>query len=406
MANRVFDYTEINRIYGEMNKITGDPGDPTTIAGLLKKIDDDYHEVVEGPASENDMALLGDLGKQMLLNWENTSATFPNFVENFDAWSTVVAQAAGDYSKFEQEVQGIRSNNPLGWNSGGITDSYIATSSYADALTEDEIAVYASYSQMLALTNATYVDTGMVAFAKEYKKANIIDDVLTLGTALTLGTSSVIAMKGAFSAGGALAAKMDAAGNVLRSGVGYNKFVMSGLGHKIFGTTVGKAVLGGTMTGAWGVGAAAGYLGAGGALIAAGGGGAAIAGAAGGLAAAHIVDKLVPDNKFNFTDTSIKAQGTDVTINGQDYKYYGHTSNGTQILYNQNGDLVYQASDGSVARVGLINGGIANINNVDEETELVIQGTHAGREKDLVAQEAYKGYFDEIALLSDELDSR
>ena len=103
MANRVFDYTEINRIYGEMNKITGDPGDPTTIAGLLKKIDDDYHEVVEGPASENDMALLGDLGKQMLLNWENTSATFPNFVENFDAWSTVVAQAAGDYSKFEQE---------------------------------------------------------------------------------------------------------------------------------------------------------------------------------------------------------------------------------------------------------------------------------------------------------------
>ena len=42
MANRVFDYTEINRIYGEMNKITGDPGDPTTIAGLLKKIDDDY----------------------------------------------------------------------------------------------------------------------------------------------------------------------------------------------------------------------------------------------------------------------------------------------------------------------------------------------------------------------------
>ena len=406
MANRVFDYTEINRIYGEMNKITGDPGDPTTIAGLLKKIDDDYHEVVEGPASENDMALLGDLGKQMLLNWENTSATFPNFVENFDAWSTVVAQAAGDYSKFEQEVQGIRSNNPLGWNSGGITDSYIATSSYADALTEDEIAVYASYSQMLALTNATYVDTGMVAFAKEYKKANIIDDVLTLGTALTLGTSSVIAMKGAFSAGGALAAKMDAAGNVLRSGVGYNKFVMSGLGHKIFGTTVGKAVLGGTMTGAWGVGAAAGYLGAGGALIAAGGGGAAIAGAAGGLAAAHIVDKLVPDNKFNFTDTSIKAQGTDVTINGQDYKYYGHTSNGTQILYNQNGDLVYQASDGSVARVGLINGGIANINNVDEETELVIQGTHAGREKDLVAQEAYEGYFDEIALLSDELDSR
>ena len=406
MANRVFDYTEINRIYGEMNKITGDPGDPTTIAGLLKKIDDDYHEVVEGPASENDMALLGDLGKQMLLNWENTSATFPNFVENFDAWSTVVAQAAGDYSKFEQEVQGIRSNNPLGWNSGGITDSYIATSSYANALTEDEIAVYASYSQMLALTNATYVDTGMVAFAKEYKKANIIDDVLTLGTALTLGTSSVIAMKGAFSAGGALAAKMDAAGNVLRSGVGYNKFVMSGLGHKIFGTTVGKAVLGGTMTGAWGVGAAAGYLGAGGALIAAGGGGAAIAGAAGGLAAAHIVDKLVPDNKFNFTDTSIKAQGTDVTINGQDYKYYGHTSNGTQILYNQNGDLVYQASDGSVARVGLINGGIANINNVDEETELVIQGTHAGREKDLVAQEAYEGYFDEIALLSDELDSR
>ena len=38
--NRVFDYTEVARIYGEMNTITGDSGDPTSIAGLLHKINE------------------------------------------------------------------------------------------------------------------------------------------------------------------------------------------------------------------------------------------------------------------------------------------------------------------------------------------------------------------------------
>mgnify|MGYP003291384228 CR=1 FL=1 len=74
-----------------------------------------------------------------LLNWENTAGSFPAFVENFSTWSTVVAQAAGDYANFEQQVKGIRSNNPLGWNSGGIQTGFVASSAYNQSFTDEEL---------------------------------------------------------------------------------------------------------------------------------------------------------------------------------------------------------------------------------------------------------------------------
>ena len=148
MSNsRVFDYTEISNLYNKMNTITGDKSDPTSIAGILEKINLDYTDVVHGVVGENEMAIFGELGQQMLLNWENTSANFPNFVENFSAWSTLVAQAAGDYSQFEQQVKGIQTASPLGWASGGMQDSFITTSVYADALSEQEIAQLAAVSE-------------------------------------------------------------------------------------------------------------------------------------------------------------------------------------------------------------------------------------------------------------------
>ena len=55
--SRVFEYAEIARIYGEMNTITGDSSDPTSIAGLLHKINEEYTEVVNGTAGEDELAL-------------------------------------------------------------------------------------------------------------------------------------------------------------------------------------------------------------------------------------------------------------------------------------------------------------------------------------------------------------
>ena len=77
---RIFDYNEISNIYKSMNEIIGDNSNPTSIAGLLYKIDQNYREVVNGTAGEDLLALYGGLGSQMLLNWENTSATFPLFI--------------------------------------------------------------------------------------------------------------------------------------------------------------------------------------------------------------------------------------------------------------------------------------------------------------------------------------
>ncbi len=186
---RVFDYEQIAAIYKEMNQITGDASDPTSIAGLLNKIDQDYKEVVNGSAGEDALALYGDLGSQMLLNWENTAATFPAFVENFSAWSTAVAQTAGDYKGFEEQVKGIRTDNPLGWNSGGITDSYVASSVYANSLTHEELDSYAAGAQMYNLVGAYYVDTGMVSAAKKSAFWNGVTDILSVASIVASGCS-------------------------------------------------------------------------------------------------------------------------------------------------------------------------------------------------------------------------
>ncbi len=166
MAQRVFDYQEISNLYNQMNTITGDKGDPTSIAGILDQVNLDYTDVVQGVVGEDEMALFGELGQQMLLNWENTSANFPNFVENFGAWSTLVAQAAGDYSNFEAQVKGIQTASPLGWAAGTMTDSFITTSTYANAYTDQEIADMAAVSKFHQLTGATYIDTGMVSYLR------------------------------------------------------------------------------------------------------------------------------------------------------------------------------------------------------------------------------------------------
>ena len=192
MSNtRVFNYQEITSIYDQMNQIIGDSSDPSTIAGLLHKIDEDYHEVVNGPAGEDELALRGDLGMQLLNNWENTAGSFPAFVENFSSWSTLVAQTAGDYSAFEEQVRGIRSNNPLGWNTGGIQNGYVASSSYTNSFTDAELDEAAAGVQMYNLVGAYYVDTGMVSYAKKQAFWNGFGDVLSVVSIVASGCSLV-----------------------------------------------------------------------------------------------------------------------------------------------------------------------------------------------------------------------
>lgn len=187
--NRVFDYTEINRIYGEMNTIAGDASDPTSIVGILHEIDKLYTELVNGSADENTIAIKGECAADLKQSWDNVVGKhFPAFVENFSAWSTVVAQTAGDYSKFEQEVRGIRNANPLGWNSGGITDSHSATDAfYSTAMTDAELQQVRNQIQFHQLTGATYCDTGMTSYLTKGTVIQVVGDILDVGATVGLG---------------------------------------------------------------------------------------------------------------------------------------------------------------------------------------------------------------------------
>ena len=245
MSNtRVFDYQEISNIYNSMNQIIGDNSDPTSIAGLLHKIDTDYHEVVNGTAGEDALAIYGDLGAQLLLDWENTAGSFPAFVENFSAWSTVVAQAAGDYSKFEQEVKGIRSNNPLGWNSGGIQTGQVASSTYNQTYTDEELDNYAASVAMYDLVGAYYVDTGMVSYAKTNAFWNGFGDVLSVVSIVASGCSVVKGLSAATSAvgtAGGVAGTADDAARIMVDGTGD----IAGTGLRTAGQSVDDLIAGG-----------------------------------------------------------------------------------------------------------------------------------------------------------------
>ena len=205
MSHTKFEYNEIVSIYDSMNQITGDSSDPTSIAGLLHKVNEEYHEVVNGSAGEDALAIYGALGATLLNSWENTASTFPNFVNNFSAWSTLVAQAAGDYSKFEEAVQGIRSANPLGWNTGGITESYVASSPYANSYTHDELDQMSALAAFYDPVGANYTDTGMVSYANKSIGWNIFTDLLSVASIIASGCSIFKALKPAAQAANTVA---------------------------------------------------------------------------------------------------------------------------------------------------------------------------------------------------------
>ncbi len=184
MAERKFDYENVAQVYKNMQNITGDSSNPDSIAGILFNINKEYHEKVD--VSEE--AIFGDLGKQLVLNWDNTSSTFPNFVDNFGNWSTLIAQSAGKYSEFEQKIAASKVSNPLGVTSGGISSSYVNTSSYrayANSNIEGYNTAVGNLNSLNAITGVDYVCTDTASLLKWHKVAGGVmfaGDVLALAT--------------------------------------------------------------------------------------------------------------------------------------------------------------------------------------------------------------------------------
>lgn len=257
MAERKFDYENISTIYNEMKKITGSAGDTDSIAGILDKIDKDVHESV----GVEDEAIFGDLGSQLLLNWDNTSAPFGEFVNSFQNWSALVSQSADKYKEFEEKVNGIKTSNPLGYASNGIKDAYTNTgfySQYAQDNKTDYEARLASQRSLNTITGANYVFTDTASLLKWHKVAGYTmfgGDLLAAGTIFaythitTLSTALVPVEGGAGTAGTGTgmvpSGGATGAGGAGATGTGATGATTSG-GAAVGSETISTAATGGT----------------------------------------------------------------------------------------------------------------------------------------------------------------
>lgn len=459
MAERVFDYQNISQVYNNMQKITGNEGDPESIAGVLTKADKDYHDVV----SVCDEALYGDLANQLMLDWENTASSFPNFVNNFNNWATLVAQSAGQYQQFEQDVQGFRSSNPLGSASNGLKSNYIDTSIYANALTGDQLDDLASYAQFHQLTGATYVDTGMVSYAKKKKVANIVDTVLTVGAAAvttfsafkyikqlknmeSLGHSisrlssagsngrgkATVQFKGVpkndltqFRRGFGLAGKnaTAAADNLFANNKFFSRFANTKFANFVTSKagTLGKvsyftkALATNSSSGAArkilvqslkNASASPGILWATGATVLS--------------PVARKLEGLSSWSTYSFDyygsggSNGSVVMGDEVTINNQPYYYIAHSTAGTDLYSDDNGNLFYQNGNGQLVNASFVDASGKSVNatldNVDDTTVIYAGAENMGAMGDLDAykdspnsDENYTEYYDNLSSNFDSL---
>ncbi|MDE5888511.1 MAG: hypothetical protein K2H20_00655, partial [Bacilli bacterium] len=181
MAERKFDYNAVSDVYNEIKRITTGSD---SIKTILDNINKEYHNHVD---VENE-AVYGELGRQLLLDWDNTSSNFPNFVNNFENWSALIAQASGNYSEFENAIAGFKQSHALGTTSeAGRTTAYTNDGYYANSLSLDEIDFLASKAHYYELTGSTYIDTGMVSYLKTH---DILEGIeLALSGAAIIGGS-------------------------------------------------------------------------------------------------------------------------------------------------------------------------------------------------------------------------
>lgn len=423
MAERIFNYEKVGDAYKEIQKIVGDnKNDKETIAGLLYDIDNNFHEYVE----QTEMALLGDLGKQLLLDWDNVSSNFDNFVTNFNNWSTLMAQSAGNYKQFENDVMNFRSANPLGATSNGITDSYINTGFYANSYSEDEISELAALAQFHELTGATYVDTGMVSFAGKYKTYNAVTDLLSVVSIAFSGAGIVKAFKAAGpvvsgvtasatasadaaalamaskSAGGFAAQNLSTAvggGKLINSGIvssgikaaqnaaltttWYSNFVSSfaknTVGNSAFWKSVSEGAKASTKLG--------------------------IA-AAGTRFASDLIYMIGSD--YDATkyatgyENSNNSVGSTFTVGDSDYVFVGSTDSGTNLFSNENNELFYFDDGGMKNATVIESGGVeknATLDNIGAEFSMYL-GNEVVTHNDSLSSSInvdYDGYYDSIS---------
>lgn len=197
MSERVFNYERVSEIYKNMQQIVGDKANSDSIAGILYTVDKQVNENVD----VMDTALYGDLGKQLLLNWENTSANFNSYIDKFSDWCELIASTGGQYSQFEQRVYGFKETNPFGTAGVGLTSNYVETSEYADLDGESLDDLKASLLPLYSMTGAEYIDTGAIDSENSRKVWAWVDwGVSAVGVALDvvgIGFASKLATSGA-----------------------------------------------------------------------------------------------------------------------------------------------------------------------------------------------------------------
>lgn len=181
-TQRTFDYSAVEGIYSEMNKIIGDNGTSDSLCGLLTDIDKNYHDMV-GVVDE---ACYGALADQLKLDWENTSSNFPSFIQNFQNWSALVAVTSDKYAQFEQEVNGMQDANKYGFAGAGLTSNYIQSSTY-NAYAANNMGTFdsavANLSSIYDITGATYNVSGA---SDRLKTQHVMNTILAGGDALSI----------------------------------------------------------------------------------------------------------------------------------------------------------------------------------------------------------------------------
>lgn len=433
MATRTFNYNAIADDYQQMNTINGE------IADILTKIDKEVKDRVD----VCDEAIYGDLGKQMLLDWDNTSANFDSFVNKFNNWSTLVTQAAGNYSQFESDISGFKQANPLGVTSGGITDAYTNTGYYSNTVSSDDIDALLAASQYYQLTGATYIDTGMVSYLK---KSDIFEGIELALDAVTIVASSAKVVKyfkdvnslfkggeaaknvrdlakgvdslsdaarnttklnlygrnSAAYASNAASTALSKFGNVISNSKVLRRLNGTGLGSKIlslagkgissttkavssasyFVTNLSANAYGGAMRDAFKVAKVGTPL-------------------INNLAKAGVV---VNSANVALVSSAGKIFGTEVNVGSNTYSYFGETNNGLDIYVDASDNLVYKDSSGDFQYVTYNDsfGTVVTINTLNDEqytSSMNVGGTSVASVADLTVyfEENYSEYFDDLS---------
>lgn len=423
MAETKFDYNSVSSVYNQMKSIN------ENIETLFTDIDKEMGNKMQ---VENE-AVFGELGAQLLLDWDNISGCFPEFVQNFDNWSYLVASASGDYAQFEADVQAFKNANPLGVNSGGRTNSFISDSAFANALSQQELDDYASQVQFYQLTGATYIDTGMVSYLKKsdfWEGVELAMDAVVIfkgvKCAITSGktfasftTKGGMKIAGKGKAHGALLGNMTKTGNRYQAATeGFfknNKFFHKFAGTKLGGKFVGAAGSAAHSTGRWSHFTSAlfkkQYAGVPmdiisqshkmGTLVLSPTARRFVIGSFAGSQIVRYTDGFGA-SAYRTGNGFTTVLGDQVTINNAQYNFLGQSSSGTNIYADSNGNVVYQDKNGAMSTVTVKDSNgtyvTANMNNVDEDSELSINGASLGQYStfalsvDNTPTEDYDGY--------------